>query len=65
MVGMDFVLQGAPAFAAPVMKFLGLGSHFYNVARGVLDTKDLIYYVSFIFFFLWLNARVIESRDWK
>lgn len=65
MVGMDFVLQGAPAFAAPVMKFLGLGSHFYNVARGVLDTKDLIYYLSFIFFFLWLNARVIESRDWK
>jgi len=65
MIGMDFVLQGAPAFAAPVMKFLGLGSHFYNVARGVLDTKDLIYYLSFIFFFLWLNARVIEARDWK
>lgn len=65
MVGMDFVLQGAPAFAAPIMKFLGLGSHFYNIARGVLDTKDLVYYLSFIFFFLWLNARVIESRDWK
>jgi len=65
MIGMDFVLQGAPAFAAPVMKFLGLGSHFYNIARGVIDTKDLVYYLSFIFFFLWLNARVIESRDWK
>lgn len=65
MVGADFVLLGAPQFLVPVMKFAGLGSHFYNIAKGVIDSKDIIYYCSFIFVFLWLNTRVIESRGWK
>lgn len=65
IVGADFVLAGAPKFAVPVMKFLGLGSHFYNIAKGVIDTKDIIYYLSFIFIFLWLNANIIKNRIWK
>jgi ABC-2 type transport system permease protein len=65
IIGADFVLAGAPQFAAPVMRFLGLGSHFYNIAKGVIDTKDVIYYGLFIFLFLWLNAKVIEGRAWK
>ncbi|MFH1979992.1 MAG: ABC transporter permease subunit [Patescibacteria group bacterium] len=62
IIGADFVLAQAPQFAAPLMKFLGLGSHFYNIAKGVIDSKDIIYYSLFIFFFLWLNVRVIEKR---
>jgi len=65
IVGTEFVLMGAPKFIAPILKFLGLGGHFYNIAKGVIDSKDIIYYGSFIFLFLWLNARVIESRGWK
>jgi len=65
MVGADFVLYGAPQFLVPYMKFLGLGSHFFNIAKGVIDSKDIIYYLSFIFIFLWLNAKTIESRGWK
>jgi len=65
IVGADFVLAGAPMVFAPLMKFIGLGSHFNSIARGVIDSKDIIYYVSFIFIFLWLNVRVIEGRNWK
>ncbi len=65
IIGADFVLVSAPQFAVPFMSFLGLGSHFYNIAKGVIDSKDIIYYISFIGIFLWLNARVIESRGWK
>jgi ABC-2 type transport system permease protein len=65
IIGADFVLIGAPRFAVPIMSFLGLGSHFYSIAKGVIDSKDIIYYGSFIFIFLWLNARIIESRGWK
>jgi ABC-2 type transport system permease protein len=65
IVGADFVLISAPDFLAPIMRFVGLGSHFDNIARGVIDSKDIIYYLSFIFVFLWLNARVIEGREWK
>ncbi len=65
IIGADFVLAGAPQFAVPVMKFLGLGSHFYNIAKGVIDSKDVIYYLSFIFLFLWLNVMTIEKRSWR
>jgi len=65
MIGADFVLFGAPQFLVPVMKFLGLGGHFYNISKGIIDSRDIIYYSSFIFLFLWLNTRVIESRGWK
>lgn len=65
IIGVDFVLIGVPKFLAPIMKFMGLGGHFYNIAKGVIDSKDIIYYLSFIFLFLWLNTRVIESRGWK
>jgi len=65
VVGADFVLSSAPRFAAPAMKFLGLGSHFYNIAKGIIDSKDIFYYLSFIFLFLWLNAQTMEKRVWK
>lgn len=65
IIGADFVLVGMPNFLAGIMKFLGLGSHFYNVAKGVIDSKDIIYYLSFIFIFLWLNSQVIRKRGWK
>jgi len=65
MIGEGFVLAGAPGFLAPILKFLGLGSHFGNIAKGVIDSKDIIYYISFILIFLWLNERVIRIRAWK
>jgi len=65
IIGAQFVLIGAPKFIVPILDFLGLGNHFYNIAKGVIDSKDVIFYLSFIFVFLFLNARVIESRGWK
>jgi len=65
IIGADFVLLGTPQFLVPVFKFLGLGNHFFNIAKGIIDSKDIIYYCSFIFIFLWLNIKTIESRGWK
>jgi len=44
---------------------LSLMEHFDTFARGVIDTKDLIYYLSFIYFFLFLTKRQLESRRWR
>lgn len=65
IIGADFVLAGVPQIFAPIMKFIGLGSHFNSIAKGMIDTKDIVYYVSFIFLFLWLNVRVLENKTWK
>ncbi len=65
VIGEDFVLVSAPALLAPVFSFLGLGAHFASIGRGVLDSRDVIYYLSVIFFFLYLNVRRLESRKWN
>lgn len=65
IVGEEFVVYNAPRLLVPVLKFIGMGAHFDSIGRGVVDSRDVIYYLSVIGFFLHLNVRVIESRSWK
>ena len=65
IVGEDFVLINAPSVLVPVFSYLGLGAHFQSIGRGVIDSRDIMYYLSVIGFFLFLNQISIESRKWK
>jgi len=65
IVGETFVLLNMPAMLVPVCTFLGLGAHFESIGRGVIDSRDILYYLSVIGFFLFLNQVAIESRRWK
>ena len=65
IVGENFVLMAVPSRLAPIFSYLGLGSHFESIGRGIIDTRDIIYYVSVIGFFLFLNIRSLESRKWS
>ena len=65
IIGEDIVLMSAPAILSPVFTYLGLGVHFESISRGVIDSRDLLYYSSVIGFFLFLNTLAIESRKWK
>ena len=48
-----------------VLSHLSLLDHFDTFARGVLDTKDVIYYVDIIVLALFLTLRSLEARRWK
>jgi ABC-2 type transport system permease protein len=65
IVGEDIVLMSAPSVVVPLFTYLGLGTHFESISRGVIDSRDLIYYLSVIGFFLFLNTLALESRKWK
>ncbi len=56
------VTAALPNAFAMIAEYLGASSHFESVARGVIDTRDLIYYMSVIGFFLWCNWRVVHTR---
>jgi len=64
VAGEDFVLVAAPAALAPLLAALGLGAHFWSIGRGVLDTRDVVYFLSVIGFFLYLAVRRVEGRRW-
>ena len=65
LVGNPFVTMLAPSALVPLLTYLGLGNHFESIGRGVIDTRDIIYYLSIISFFLFLNIRSLESRKWE
>jgi ABC-2 type transport system permease protein len=48
-----------------VLDYLSFFQHFDDLTRGILDTTDLVYYVSFAFFGLFLTHSVIQSRRWR
>ena len=65
VIGEDFVMFSLPAALVPVCAYMGLGTHFESIGRGVIDSRDIIYYLSIIGFFLFLNQLALESRKWR
>lgn len=58
----DKVLMFVPSALASVLEYLSTEYHFNNIARGVLDTRDLVYYASLIALSLFFAARAVQRR---
>lgn len=48
-----------------VLNYLSFFQHFDELTRGILDTTDLVYYISLMVFGLFLTHSVIQSRRWR
>jgi ABC-2 type transport system permease protein len=58
-------VQILPPLLAPLANALSIHTHFQNIARGVIDTRDLLYYLSMIFGCLLIAEATLESRRWR
>jgi ABC-2 type transport system permease protein len=56
--------QAGPTMRA-VLNHLSIIDHFDDFARGVIDTKHVVYYLSFITFGLFLTAKSVDSERWR
>ena len=50
---------------ALLLRSLGLQAHYESISRGVVDTRDVIYFLSVIVFFLMLTRMVLQLRYWR
>ena len=48
-----------------LLGLFALFSQMQDFARGVVDTRPVVFFLSLTFFFLFLTLRVVESRRWK
>jgi ABC-2 type transport system permease protein len=62
---LDWVSSFESSKLFSVISYLSVTSHFESFARGVLDTKDAVYYLSMIVFGLFMTARSMESIRWR
>lgn len=57
--------RNAGGGAGDVLQYLSVIRHYDDFTRGVVDTSSLIYYVSFIIFFVFLTVRAVDSMRWR
>jgi ABC-2 type transport system permease protein len=67
-----FYLVGTQAIAglggdalSEVLRAIGTGSRFESIERGVIDLRDLVYYLSLTVLFLMLNVLSLDSKRWS
>ena len=64
MLGSVMVTSFFGNFAGEVLRALGSGARFEAITRGVLDIRDLLYYLSLVVIFLALNVYSLERERW-
>lgn len=50
---------------ATVLSYLSIVTHFESFGKGVIESKDAVYYLTFIFLGLFFTARSLESMRWR
>lgn len=66
---MLWVINWIASFTGPttqaVLNYLSITGHLDDFTNGVLDTRHLVYYLSFIAFGLFLTARSVDTERWR
>jgi ABC-2 type transport system permease protein len=64
-VGFDFISSsGLFGKYDAFVKGLGMNEHYISMSRGVIDTRDVVYFLSLISIFNLLSNLVLKSRKW-
>ena len=61
----DWLGSAGSGIMNQVLSYLSMVDHFDNIVKGVIDSKDIIFFLSFIFFGIYLTYRSVESIRWR
>ena len=62
---LSFFTEFDSTTASRVLNYISIVPHMENFSKGVVDLKDTVFYVTFIFLALFLTARQMESLRWR
>jgi len=60
-----FTGESASGTTEEILNYLSLYNHLDGLTQGVLDTKDIVYYLSVTGFGLFLTHQVLEGKRWR
>jgi len=65
-IGFDYISRLNIFYASldALVEQLGIDAHYQSIGRGVVDTRDLIYFISLIGLFLFFTKIMLERRKW-
>ena len=62
---LDKILIYLPNYLASTFEYISVDYHFSNIARGIIDSRDMIYYASAIGFSLFMGTVALHKRRWS
>ncbi len=62
--GFEALSQMVSGSSQSLIVFMGIDEHYQSMSRGVLDSRDVIYFLSMITLFLYLTRTVLSSKKW-
>ncbi len=64
LVGSRQITELFSSSTAEILRGIGTGSRFESIERGVIDARDLVYYLSLTVIFLLLNVFSLDTKRW-
>ncbi|HEX9828662.1 MAG TPA: ABC transporter permease subunit [Bacteroidota bacterium] len=61
---LDKILPYVPEWLTTTIEFLGVDYHLGNISRGVIDSRDVVYFLSLLGFTLYLTVLSLNRRKW-
>jgi ABC-2 type transport system permease protein len=61
----NWFAEGAGPTAAAILNYLSVTQHFDDFGKGVIDTKHVVFYLSFITFGLFLTLKSVDTERWR
>lgn len=56
---------GSEGWFYSTLRYIGTYDHWDTFTKGIIDTRDIVYYVSFTALLLFIVVRIVESRRWR
>ncbi|MCF6248810.1 MAG: ABC transporter, partial [Desulfobacula sp.] len=60
---MDRMLFFMPAKIVTIIEYIGANSHFMNISKGIIDSRDILYFFSVIFIFIFSTYLVMHEKN--
>jgi ABC-2 type transport system permease protein len=61
----DWLADQAGPTTRTIVSYLSITQHFEDFAKGIIDTKHVVYYLTFIIFGLFLTAKSVDTERWR
>ncbi len=62
---LELPAQNTDSGIGMILEYISLRSHLESFLKGVLDSSDIVYYLSFMAFILFITHQVLDSRRWR
>jgi len=61
----EWIAQSGSDWLASLVRYIGIQQHLENFSKGIIDTKDVVYYLSVVTLCLLLSVRAMQSWKWR